>query len=52
MGRVACSRVGPIVCVQSPVQCRTSVGCSGPIAASSQVALVGALHKALADLLE
>lgn len=50
MGQVAYAQEGPIACDQLLAQCRTIVGCSGPIAESSPVASVEALHTALVDL--
>jgi len=50
MGQVAYAREGPIACDQLLAQCRTIVGCSGPIAESSPVASAEALHTALVDL--
>ena len=45
------ARVGPIVCVQWLVRCKTSVGCSDPIAASSQAALEEELRREQGGLL-
>jgi len=49
-GQVAYAKEGPIACDQLLAQCRTIAGCSGPIAESSPVASVEALHMALVDL--
>jgi hypothetical protein len=50
MGQVADAKEDPTVCDQWLVQCRTSAGCSGPIAVSSLAALVEALRKAQVGL--
>ena len=49
-GQAADAQEDPTVCGQWLVRCKTSAGCSGPIAVSSLAALVEELHKAQVDL--